>query len=152
MHKKPRKPNLGRGFSPWSKPYRPTKPQKFYERDSVIEVKECGSYFTLTHEELKRYVDMGVDLYFESTGTVSYYDSYEVDTTITIKGNKVKVPNEHYETQLEQYEHDYEEWKKKSAEWKDKKKLYDDWTAECKKVAELNQLERLQKKYRAEGA
>ena len=146
----PKKKNYPKWFSPYMKPYAPSKPKepsKTIKNYINVEVIENADSIPISKERL-----MNTD--FDTLTVTSFaYEGDCAESTIYLqKLQDVSDPNYNkalkiHERVSKSYKEKYKEYREKLKEWKSLKAKWDEEVKKEKEAREKKQLERLKKKY-----
>jgi hypothetical protein len=151
-HKLPQKPRTPKWFSKYTPPRKPVEPvkERLIDTGLLVEKRSFSNWTEVDFTDLvEKYPvsDYTFSVYTEAT--TSCYESVDLEGTIRIKTREPQIQiNSSYNAQLAKYEKDLATYKEQIKEWKVYKARLDEYEAEHKRISELNQLERLEKKYR----
>lgn len=106
-------------FSIYSKPYKPTKPDKVLKTTNVIKRITVDSYGTINVGDLEGAFRLEFKGVFNDYGGDKYIE-------IDLIGEDQEVLDPDYEEKLKVYEKTYKEYKERLGEWKKYKKMYDE--------------------------
>lgn len=136
MSKKNKYPS---GWSIYSYPRPPQKPEQFYKSREVIKTFKVGSYESI---DVSEFAGAG-SIYLES-----HTDGYG-DTTIevSVQAPEKETEDPHYAERLKKYKREYKKYEAQMAEWQKWKDVYDKEQADLKKKADRATYERLKKEF-----
>jgi hypothetical protein len=126
-------------FSPYSKPFAPSKPQETVTSYEEIKRIDIDQYSSIPIPVVPLATHIGVDISQERCDDNSISSVHLVYTTYKV------IPNPHYKKQLEQYEERYKKYKEELTEWNIQKKEYDKKEEERKQAAKIAMYNKLKK-------
>lgn len=140
--KLPKKPYTPRWFYEYSKPTKPSKPQKSWKDTSWSN----SELIYFGERDFRDLLDEIEAKYPRPEWTVAF--SIDDICFIASKLETIVHDNPNYLADLARYEKDLAQYEERVVIWAEKTAELKAWNQDCKRIRDLNQLERLQKKYK----